>query len=84
MASPSSPATAAAAVAHDYDRKGTRESSPSLSSGRGGFSNVVDHLAPGVTENVPHVPRRNVNPADKLIIVQPLRKDEMQVCPSPC
>jgi len=68
-------------VARDNDRKGVRTASPSISSGRDG-SNVVDHLAPGVTEHVPsHVPRRNVN--DKIITVQPLRKDEMQVRPPP-
>lgn len=32
------------------DRKGARGSSPSVSS-RGDRSNVVDHLAPGVTED---------------------------------
>lgn len=53
-------------------------------------SNVVDHLAPGVTE--PHLPAggsggaNGANAAaarrahaDKIITVQPLRKDEMQV-----
>ena len=81
MASPTTTPT----VAHDRDRdrKGIRTESPSISSGRDGFSNVVDHLAPGVTETAPHhVPKRNPN--DKIIIVQPLRKDEMQVRPSPC
>lgn len=74
--------TTAAALAQD-DRKGVREASPSISSGsRDRFSNVVDHLAPGVTEGVPsHVPKRNPN--DKIIIVQPVRKDEMQVRQSP-
>lgn len=72
MASPTTP---------DHDRKGVRTASPSISSGRDGNSNVVDHLAPGVTENVPTMARRA--PHDKIIIVQPLRKDEMQVRPAP-
>ena len=75
MASPQTPT----AITHEDDRKGIR-TSPSISSGRG--SNVVDHLAPGVTENVPHHgPRRNPN--DNIITVHPLRKDEMQVRLSP-
>jgi hypothetical protein len=47
-------------------------------------SNVVDHLAPGVTENVPivHHNGRRLNNEGKLITVQPLRKEEMQVSPS--
>lgn len=72
MASPTTP---------DHDRKGVRTASPSISSGRGGFSNVVDHLAPGVTENVPTMPKR-VPHDNKIIIVQPLRRDEMQVRPA--
>lgn len=74
-----SPTTAAGA---EQDRKGVRTTSPSLSSNSGnGFSNVVDHLAPGVTENVAsRVPKRHAI-VDKIIHVQPLRKDEMQVRP---
>lgn len=77
MASPTT------ATNHDLDRKGIRTGSPSISSSsRDGFSNVVDHLAPGVTDaSPPHIPKRNAN--DKIINVQPLRKDEMQVRPSP-
>ena len=76
-----SPTTAAGA---DQDRKGVRNTTPSLSSNSGnGFSNVVDHLAPGVTENAaPHIPKRHAI-IDKIIHVQPLRKDEMQVRPRP-
>ena len=72
-----SPITAA-----DRDHKGVRDPSPSISSGSGrdGMSNVVDHLAPGVTEHVHHVPKRQLT--DKIISVQPLRKDEMQVRPA--
>ena len=68
-------------TATEHDRKGVRDPSPSISSGSGrdGFSNVVDHLAPGVTEHVHHVPKRPL--PDKIISVQPLRKDEMQVRP---
>jgi hypothetical protein len=72
MASPTTPA-----LASDLDRKGIRTASPSISSGRDG-SNVVDHLAPGVTEHVPHIPKKK-NTVDRIITVQPLRKDEMQV-----
>ena len=66
-------------TATDHDRKGVRDASPSISSGSGrdGMSNVVDHLAPGVTEHIHHVPKRHLT--DKIITVQPLRKDEMQV-----
>jgi hypothetical protein len=60
-------------------------------------SNVVDHLAPGVTEHVPPRPRHAVDATGttiggsgsqavgrrghdgKIITVQPLKKDEMQV-----
>ena len=69
-------------VVHEYDRKGIRTDSPSIasSSGSGRGSNVVDHLAPGVTEVAPrHIPKKIPN--DKIITVQPLRKDEMQVRP---
>ncbi len=75
-----SPTTAA-----EQDRKGVRTASPSISSASGnGFSNVVDHLAPGVTENVPsriRIPKRHdkIDKIDTIIHVQPLRKDEMQV-----
>lgn len=43
-------------------------------------SNVVDHLAPGVTEHVPtssSIARKNIHEG-KIITVQPLRKEEMQ------
>lgn len=62
------------------DRKVTH-SSHSGSSSHGMSSNVVDHLAPGVTEHVPppsHV-RRPVHYDGKIISVQPLKKEEMQV-----
>jgi hypothetical protein len=44
-------------------------------------SNVVDHLAPGVTEHVPSASstaRKHLHEG-KIITVQPLRKEEMQV-----
>jgi hypothetical protein len=74
MASSSSPL--------NLDRKQTR-SSHSVSS-HGMSSNVVDHLAPGVTENPTvlnnnTVPRVRAGHEGKIITVQPLKKDEMQV-----
>jgi hypothetical protein len=74
MASPSSPL--------NLDRKQTR-SSHSVSS-HGMSSNVVDHLAPGVTENPTVLNNNNTAPRvraheGKIITVQPLKKDEMQV-----
>ncbi|KAG8792924.1 hypothetical protein FRC17_008513, partial [Serendipita sp. 399] len=72
-----------------YDRKGPRSVHSTTSSQHSGgmSSNVVDHLAPGVTEHHPspttnnntltaHTARR-INDG-KIITVQPLKKDEMQ------
>jgi len=51
--------------------------SPTVSSGN---ENVVDHLSPGVTDAPTGVSssRRNKEPHDGLILVQPLKRSEMQ------
>ncbi|KAG8798641.1 hypothetical protein FRC16_006827 [Serendipita sp. 398] len=79
--------TSQASPSNYLDRKAPRSVHSTTSSQHSGgmSSNVVDHLAPGVTEHVPpsnnatltaHAARR-INDG-KIITVQPLKKEEMQ------
>ncbi|KAJ7098552.1 hypothetical protein B0H15DRAFT_920346 [Mycena belliarum] len=58
------------------DRKDRVPSPTESSSSRG---NVVDHHAANVTDDVPAAPRRVPDPNKHMIVVQPLKRAEMQV-----